>query len=113
MDREGQFVGISGRIKGRRRRMPGKIGGPCREYVQSIKTGIRGASAAAVFNELLPEPLAAGCRVESVSRGVMQVRVLPGVYMFQMQSISSALLEEIKKQCPRAAIREIKLLPKR
>lgn len=113
MNTHGQFIGISQRLKRNRNRAFGTVGAAVQKYLRQIRPSLKNAEAARMFMELLPAALAADCEVDSIHAGIMQVRVQPGPVMFQMRTLSAALLEELRMRCPRAAIREIKVLSRR
>jgi len=103
-------ISKEGRNKTRKQYPHSKIGSIIQECMKARAKYCRGYQAADVFSELLPAELSAACRVESVLSGVLRVRVLSGAYLFQMRQLCPELLKELKKQCPAAGIKYIKLV---
>ncbi len=63
-----------------------------------------------LWREILPAELAKHCQLVSLLRGELKIRVEAGVYMFEMQSVCQALLEQLQRDCPGAGIDSIKLV---
>lgn len=64
-----------------------------------------------VWAVLLPVEMQPHCRPVGFSGGVLTVEVRPGPYLHRMQMLRGDLLREIRKQCPRSGIRQIRVLP--
>lgn len=110
MDDDQALAEISEKNKRQRRRPHIGIDGIIKKYMKDMPHRRRGYQAVDVFNELLPTELSAACRIDSVISGVLRVRVLSGPYLFQMKQLCPELLKELKKQCPSAGIKYIKLV---
>jgi predicted nucleic acid-binding Zn ribbon protein len=70
----------------------------------------RFGSIAELWSQLLPAELSRHCRLHEVSSGQLKVLVDSPVYMYELKLCSSELLEELRRQCPRAKIKEIKFV---
>ncbi len=87
------------------------IAGTIDDYIRRALTENRRSGAVRkAWYELLPAELAEKCAILSVSRGILTVQVPPGPYMFEMKNASARLLAEMKKACPAARIKGIKLV---
>lgn len=60
------------------------------------------------LSQMLPAELYQHCRIVDVSGGRLKVTVDSPSYVYEMQLLSSELLEEFARQYPRARIKEIK-----
>ena len=70
----------------------------------------RNVSIPDAFGQIAGDGLAQNCRIESLTAGVMKVKVKSGPYMFELRSRAGQIMEELKQQCPSSNIREIKLV---
>ena len=70
----------------------------------------RNVSVPDAFEQIAGDDLARNCWIESLTAGVMKVKVKPGPYMFELRSKAGQIIEELKRQCPSSNIREIKLV---
>lgn len=61
------------------------------------------------WSQLLPAELCRRCRIDSISGGRLKVLTDSPSYMYELQLLSSELLEELSRQYPQARIREIKV----
>lgn len=79
-----------------------------------IKSGLRRhrkqGRVVELWEEILPAELARHSRMVSLLRGVLKAEVEAGPYMFEMQNIRQALLEQIQQSCPGAGVNSIKLI---
>jgi predicted nucleic acid-binding Zn ribbon protein len=62
------------------------------------------------FEQIAGDNLAQNCRIESLTAGVMKVRVTSGPYMFELRTRATQIIEGLRQQCPSSNIREIKLV---
>src|SRR4030042_793584 len=60
------------------------------------------------WGQMLPSELYQHCRIVDVSGGRLKVAVDSPSYMYELQLLSSEILEELARQYPQARIREIK-----
>lgn len=60
------------------------------------------------WNQLLPAELCRHCRIDGISGGRLKVLTDSPSYMYELQLLSSELLEELSREYPQARIREIK-----
>lgn len=61
------------------------------------------------WNQLLPTELCRHCRIDGISGGRLKVLADSPSYMYELQLLSSELIEELGRQYPQARIQEIKL----
>jgi len=61
------------------------------------------------WNQLLPAELCRHCRIDGISGGRLKVLADSPSYMYELQLLSSELLEELGRQYPAARIQEIKI----
>ena len=101
---------------GRRQILSGtcRLGEGAREYVAKSAAQLR-KSAAVVDNwqQVVPSNLYEHCELRSVAGGVLGVEVEPGVYMHEFRVIEAELVGRLAVFCPQAAIKQIKLIPRR
>lgn len=62
------------------------------------------------WGQLLPTELARHCRPVDISGGQLKVLVDSPPYMYELRLCGSQLLAELKRQCPRSRIKEIKFV---
>lgn len=60
------------------------------------------------FSRLLPSELGQHCKIADISSGQLKVVVDSPSYANELRWCSSELLEELRRQCPRAQIKRIK-----
>ena len=70
----------------------------------------RNVSIPDAFEQIAGDGLAQNCRIESLTAGVMKVRVKSGPYMFDLRTRAGQIIVQLKQQCPSSNIREIKLV---
>jgi predicted nucleic acid-binding Zn ribbon protein len=63
---------------------------------------------AEAWSQLLPAELCRHCRIDGIYGGRLRVLADSPSYMYELQLLSSELLEELGRQYPAARIREIK-----
>ncbi len=63
-----------------------------------------------IWSQLLPAELRRHCKIADISGGQLKVLVDLPAYRYELQLCSSELLSELQRQCPRAHIKEIKLV---
>ena len=61
------------------------------------------------WERLLPENLRAHCRLISLEWGVLEAEADAGVYMHELKAMTNELVEELKRRCPRAGVKQIRL----
>jgi hypothetical protein len=61
-----------------------------------------------LWNKILPEEQRRHCKIDSISGGLMKVKVDSPSYLSELQWSSGDLLAKIKEQCPAARIKKIK-----
>lgn len=67
-------------------------------------------SVTELWDAILPEELGQHCKVADTSRGQLRVIVDSPSYMYELRLCSSQLLTELRRACPRAGIKRIKLV---
>jgi len=70
----------------------------------------RNVSVPDAFEQIAGDSLAQNCRIESLTAGVMKVKVKSGPYMFELRTRAGQIIEQLKQQCPSSNIREIRLV---
>ncbi len=70
----------------------------------------RNVSVTEVFEQVAGDGLVDNCRIESLTGGIMKVKVKSGPYMFELRSRAGQIIEELRQQCPSSNIREMKLI---
>ncbi|MFA6187104.1 MAG: DciA family protein [Phycisphaerae bacterium] len=74
------------------------------------KPAKRNTTVPQAFADAVGEMMAQNCKIESLVRGTLKIKVAPGPYMFALQIQLADIIEKIQTQCPSSNIREIKLL---
>jgi predicted nucleic acid-binding Zn ribbon protein len=77
---------------------------------QILPRQARFSRVADVWSQLLPAQLARHCEIVDLSGGQLDVQVDSPSYMYELQLCSSALLQELQRQCPKARLTRIKLV---
>ncbi|MBW8000742.1 MAG: DUF721 domain-containing protein [Planctomycetes bacterium] len=62
------------------------------------------------WNEMLPVGLAEHCRVDSILNSQLKVLVDSPVFVHELRLCSPQLLEQLQQRCPRARIKNIKII---
>jgi predicted nucleic acid-binding Zn ribbon protein len=113
MDQETLFAGVNRTLK-RKRPAPIKFATMAGEFERFIKKTAkpakRNTTVPQAFAQAIGETLARNCKIESISKGVLKVKVKSGPYMFAIQTQTDEIIEKLQVQCPAAKIREIKIL---
>jgi hypothetical protein len=60
---------------------------------------------------VIPPELQPFCRPDRISGHTLYIQVQPGAAMYQMQLLTSRLLEQLRQQAPGSRIRSIRLVP--
>lgn len=63
-----------------------------------------------LWHQLLPAELVRHSRIVGVSSGQLKIQVDSASYMYELQLCSSRLLDELRRLCPQARVKEIKLV---
>ncbi len=71
----------------------------------------QGAAVSDVWKEVIPPSLQPFCRPDKIAGHTLYIQVQPGAPMYQMQLLTSHLLEQIRQQLPGSRIRTIRLVP--
>jgi hypothetical protein len=66
----------------------------------------------ALWTQLLPEVLAKHCRIVDLSQGMLTVEADSPSFLYEMRISSQQLIGFLRKGCPSAKIREIKVILK-
>jgi predicted nucleic acid-binding Zn ribbon protein len=70
----------------------------------------RTASLAEIWSALIPVQLHKHCRIDILKGAQLKVIVDSPSYLHELRLCSSELLEQLKKQCPKARIKDIKFV---
>jgi hypothetical protein len=100
-------------IKARRKKpvASNNIDGQMNLFLRSVaRPARRNVSVPDAFGLIAGDSLAQNCRIESLTAGVMKVKVKAGPYMFELRTRTEQIIEELKQQCPSSNIREIRLI---
>ena len=91
-----------------------RLGDEITSYLkQHRRTFEKNASIVDIWPQVVPESLQDYCRPDKRVGNTLYVQVMPGVYMHQMQTMASEVLEKIKQLSPRCGIQKIQLIPMR
>ncbi|MGA2915365.1 MAG: DciA family protein [Sedimentisphaerales bacterium] len=74
------------------------------------RPAVRNVSIPDAFEQIAGEYLAQNCRIESITAGILKVKTKPGPFMFELQTKAGQIVEQLKRQCPSANIRQIRLI---
>lgn len=66
------------------------------------------AQLSQVWDTLLPDELASHCRLDELKGSVLSVSVDGPAYMHELRLCSAEILSQLRKECPRARIKNIK-----
>ncbi|OHB59033.1 MAG: hypothetical protein A2173_07425 [Planctomycetes bacterium RBG_13_44_8b] len=82
-----------------------------KQFVRQVaRPANRGALIAEAFKSAAGSGLAENCRIESFRSGVLEIKVRPGPYMFELRKQSAEIVGEIRMRYPSSYIREIKIV---
>ena len=102
-------------VSGRRKRADKALllGDVAGEYVNQKVLPLKKVfeAVAETWELLLPAELIEHCRIEDFRKGVLRVKVDNPAYATQLRWCSSSLVPEIRRQCPEARIKSIKIEP--
>jgi len=62
------------------------------------------------WNELLPVGLAEHCRIDAILSGELKVLVDSPAFVHELRLCSPGLLEQLQQKCPRARIKNIRVI---
>ncbi len=71
----------------------------------------RNAALVDAWEAIVPPGLKPWCRLDSVAGQVLTIQAAPGPYMHQIQIMQYELLAELRRQCPAAGIRKLRVIP--
>ena len=63
-----------------------------------------------VWSDVVPQELYEHCEIIALTGGELKVRVDSSAYIYELQLCGSELLEELRRQCPRARLKGIKFV---
>jgi hypothetical protein len=98
----------------RRRSQPAPLAEALAELMEPQRTGITQRYEAAsrigdVWAQLLPEEMARRCRIVDLSAGLLTVEVDSPSYMYELRISSNQLVEHLRRECPEAKLRAMKI----
>lgn len=68
------------------------------------------SKVAEAWSRMLPAELGRHCEIVDISAGQLSVSVDSPSYMYELQLCGSELLDELRRECPRARLTRIKFL---
>lgn len=112
MDRAGQSGFGGGGARGRQSRGAIRLG----EVVQQVMAErispmqSRFGAVAEAWGETVPGELGRHCEIVEVAGGQLNVRVDAPAYAYELQLCRTEIVEELKRRCPEARIKRIKVV---
>ena len=102
------------RTQFRRRSQPAPLAEALAEVMEPRRTGITQRYEAAsrlgeVWAQALPEEMARRCRIVDLAAGLLTVQVDSPSYMYELRISSQQLVEHLKRECPEAKLRAMKI----
>lgn len=99
----------------RRQQQPALLAGALANVMEANHTGIvRRYEAASritqTWEQLLPTELALHCRVVDLSGGLLTVEADSPSYLYELRISSHQLVEHLRRGCPAAKVRAIKVM---
>lgn len=97
-----------------RRSQPAPLAEALAEVMEPRRTGITQRYEAAsrlseVWAQLLPEEMARRCRIVDLAAGLLTVAVDSPSYMYELRISSNQLVEHLKRECPEAKLKAMKI----
>ena len=97
-----------------RRSQPAPLAEALAEIMEPRRVGITPRYEAAsrlseVWARMLPEEMAGRCRIVDFTAGLLTVAVDSPSYMYELRISSSQLVEHLKRECPEAKLRAMKI----
>ena len=98
-----------------RRSQPAPLAEVLAELMAPRRTGITQRYEAAsrigeVWAQVLPQELAKCCRIVDLAAGLLTVQVDSPSYMYELRISSQQLVEHLKRECPEAKLRAMKIV---
>ena len=106
---------MDARTQFRRRSEPTPLAEALAEVMEPRRTGITQRYEAAsrlseVWAQLLPEEMARRCRIVDLAAGLLTVVVDSPSYMYELRISSNQLVEHLRRECPEAKLRAMKIV---
>ncbi len=106
---------MDSRTQFRRRSEPAPLAEALAEVMEPRRTGITHRYEAAgrlseVWAQLLPEEMARRCRIVDLAAGLLTVAVDSPSYMYELRISSNQLVEHLRRECPEAKLRAMKIM---
>ena len=97
-----------------RRSQPAPLAEAIAKIMEPQRKGITQRYAAAsrlkeVWAQLLPEEMARRCRIADFAAGLRTVEVDSPSYMYELRISSNQLIEHLRRECPQAKLRAMKI----
>lgn len=70
----------------------------------------RFGGVAEAWSEVVPQELLGHCEIVDLTGGELKVKVDSSAYLYELQLCGSELLEELRRQCPRARLKGVKFV---
>jgi len=104
---------VKWRAKKQSPRKPAKLGEAVKQLMEDwiSPQQSRFEEIAELWDELLPAELRKHCRLDDISGGLLKVLADSPSHLYELQLCSAEFLEELQKECPRARIKKIKIVP--
>lgn len=111
-DESKQLSGAAEKWPENRKSNAAKLGDILSEIVESRISPQQGRfqPVAELWEQMLPSELAQHCKIADISRGRLTVQADLPSYANELRWCSPELLEEIQQRCPRAKVKEIKVI---
>ena len=105
---------MDARTQFRRKSEPAPLAEALAEVMEPRRTGITQRYEAAsrlseVWAQLLPEEMARRCRIVDLAEGLLTVSVDSPSYMYELRISSNQLVEHLRRECPEAKLRAMKI----
>jgi hypothetical protein len=105
---------MDARTQFRRRSQPALLAEALAEVMEPRRTGITQRYEAAsrlneVWAQLLPEEMTRRCRIIDLAAGVLAVEVDSPSYMYELRISSHQIVEHLRRECPEAKLKAMKI----
>ena len=69
----------------------------------------KNAEVVNIWESLLPDTLLGHCQINKIKGGVLNIKVKPGVHMYEFKMMKAEFLDRLLEECPKCGIRQITL----
>jgi len=110
MDEDSQLRGATG-WQYKPKRTDSRLGDEITSYLkQHLHAFEKNATIVDIWSQVIPPALRDYCRPDKRVGNTLYVQVMPGTYMYQMQTMAGEVLERMKQISPRCGIQKIKII---